>query len=304
MGTARCAGLAVVLICALAAVPAWADRLSLPNLEHRLPLTASARDRIAAAFPPRGPLHAAVQRAIIDQLPPAYGAACRDLVRHWGPDAAGTERLGVRVLSSQARVYFLALRCDSTRAEFAGFSDERLVTLRLDPGHEALFTVPQGTDCEHCTELARLSPNPALSTPAGTAAGFRVDRSADNPCCGYPDRLAERLHLYLLSAPERLYAVLALLLQRDAIDHTNPERDLVSTYHARVRFDADAAGRITAVQVAFDLKTDDRAARHGRIQYLWSPQDAAFVETPARSPSGSGGAADAKRVPETHRPSQ
>jgi hypothetical protein len=264
---------------ATAATPAWADRLSLPSETREIVLA----DAVGAALaePLRTGAAAALPQAwtdrLVGQLGPTYPAACRDLTAHWGPAARGRGRFTARRLANEAGNHFIALRCGVDSPELAEYADERLVVLRDQPEPRRLFLIGHRPDCEHCTELTRLQPISPLSTEAGAAIGIRFSVSTENPCCGGPRERHETSRIYYLTGRDRPQVALALTERREEGDHTDPERDFISIYEARIEPQRDDRGRVAAVVADYTVIVNDIVQKRGQVEYRWSATEARFL---------------------------
>lgn len=264
---------------AVAGAPAWADRLSLPSDAREIALAADAGTALAEPLrgsDAAGALPQAWTDRLVAQLGPMFPTACRELTAHWGPAARNGGRFTARRLAREAGHHFVALRCSVDRPELADYSDERLVVLRDRPDGQRLFLIGHRPDCQHCAELTQLQPLEPLATEVGSAVGIRVSVSSDNPCCGGPRERHEVSRIYYLAGSDRPRVALALVERREEGDHTDPERDFVSIYEARIEPQRDARGRVVVVIADYTVIVNDLILRRGQIAHRWSATEARF----------------------------
>lgn len=264
---------------AASGLPARADRLSLPNETRAIALPESVGAALAEAL--HGDAFAALPQdwtdRLVRQIGPDYTAACNDVTAHWGAKAGRPGRLMARWLARAAGHTWIALRCGVDQPELADYADERLVVFRDRPEDRRLFLIGHRPDCEHCTELTRLEPLAPLSTAAGPAVGIRIAVSTDNPCCGGPHERYETTRSYYLLDREHPRIVLTLVERREEGDHTDPERDFISVYEARIEPQHDARGRVTAVVADYTVTINDVVQKRGRVAHRWSATESRFV---------------------------
>lgn len=274
--------LVVIVMGLLFPRPVQADRLSMPHLAYQAPVPSEVQASLEAPFGDRPAqlgsyMPNAWNRTAASLLAPTFAAACADVVRHWGPEFLGTDRLRFRFLGSGSQARYFAIRCDSSVNASADYGDERLAILWSRGSQLSLKLIPHRSDCDHCSELSSLALLDKLPVPGADAIGIRFTTSSDNPCCGLPDRLAEEAVSYFLIKPDGPYVVLNLIIKREETDHTNPEGENRSILTASIRREHDPTGRVIRLVQDTRLEQSHRPPKLIRETYVWSATERRFL---------------------------
>ena len=225
-----------------------------------------------------------VQAALLASVPWSVRTACRDMVGQWGEDARRSERISIHLLNRErtlqrAEVLF-AVRCGSSRENYAQFYDDRLAVLTIEGETGRLKMLPFEPACAGCSELYRIERGGVLLVEgkpySGRMVEVRAEWSNGNPALGVVEHL-RGTRLYLVVMPEAK-VVLAADLARQTRSHDDESGDTESRCSAEIKYITDAVNRVTEIEISAACPQDPNAPLP--LRYRWNPANRTFDPLP------------------------
>lgn len=225
-----------------------------------------------------------VQAALLASLPGSVRAACRDMVEQWGDDARRSERITLHLLNRERTLQraevLLAVRCSSSRQNYAQHYDDRLAVLTIEGETGRVKMLPLEPACAGCSELYRVERGGVLLVEgkpySGRMVEVRAEWSNNNPALGVVEHF-RGTRLYLVVMPEAK-VVLAADLARETRSHDDASGDTPSGCKAAIKYTTDAVNRVVEIELDGACPQDPNAPPP--LRYQWNAAARSFDPIP------------------------
>ncbi len=238
-------------------------------------LQAQVRDGVEAGTPQ----WTAAEKTLLTSLPDGFGAACGEIITHWGTIAEGTARWTVQPLQVERTgltpSLLLAFRCGSTYPGYAQYYDERLALLTFDASGGSLRFIPFAKDCDNCSDLYHVEFLHVLAVDLGTLWELRVASSTDNPCCDGPEQESKESLYYFLFPEGRL--VFSLERAHETFSHNVVDGDWEERCQSQPGYERDPDGYLTAINLETRCRITGEPELVLRQRYAWDRAARGFV---------------------------